>query len=147
MTNHRDGVHIEWLILADAAQIMGNKLYLLGGGWDAITINQPFPLDHAMAVAMAIIIPWGETNQRHNFEMEFITEDGRSLSKVNGQIEAGRPSGVKLGQDQRSQIAFNIGVKLDGPNTYSVIGRINGIEQARTGFSVIAGPGAVQKRP
>ena len=27
-------MEIEWLILADSAQIVGNKLYLLGGGWD-----------------------------------------------------------------------------------------------------------------
>lgn len=146
MSEQVDGVRIEWLVLADAAQIMGNKLYLLGGGWDAITINQTFPLDHQMAIAMAILIPWHETNKRHNFEVEFITEDGHSLSKVNGELEAGRPGGVKPGQDQRSQIAFSIGLRIEGPNAYSVIGRINGAEQARTGFSVVAGPASVQKR-
>ena len=146
MADHTDNVTIEWLILADAAQITGNKLYLLGGGWDAITIGQGFPVDHNMAVALAIRIPWAETNQRHNFEIEFITEDGQSLTKINGQIEAGRPGSLKPGQDQRSQIAINVGLRLEGPNSFGVIGRIDGVEQARTGFSVVAGPGAVQKR-
>ena len=27
---------VEWLILADAAQVNGNKLYLLEGGWDRL---------------------------------------------------------------------------------------------------------------
>ncbi len=35
---------VEWLILADAAQVNGNKLYLLEGGWDRLTITRPLPL-------------------------------------------------------------------------------------------------------
>ena len=30
---------IEWLILADAAEVVGGKLYLMGGGWDRLTVN------------------------------------------------------------------------------------------------------------
>jgi len=38
-------MEVEWLILADAAQVVGNKLYLMGGGWDKLTINNVFPAD------------------------------------------------------------------------------------------------------
>ena len=32
-------MEVEWLILADSAQVIGNKLYLLGGGWDQLAVN------------------------------------------------------------------------------------------------------------
>ena len=48
---------IEWLILADGAQVVGNKLYLMGGGWDKLQINGGFPKQHATGIALAIKVP------------------------------------------------------------------------------------------
>ena len=145
MTQRTDGVRVEWLILADAAQIMGNKLYLMGGGWDSLTLNQPMPVDHHMAVAMSLLVPWNATNQRHNFEVEIITDDGKSLATINGQVEAGRPQGVKPGQEQRTQIAFNVGLRLEKAGGYSVVARMNGQEQGRTVFNVASAPAAMKR--
>src|SRR5688500_1930861 len=36
-------MEVEWLILADSAQVIGGKLFLLGGGWDVLTVNTSFP--------------------------------------------------------------------------------------------------------
>ena len=44
-------MEIEWLILADAAQVTGNKLYLLGGGWDRLNVNRDFPVNQHCAIA------------------------------------------------------------------------------------------------
>jgi len=89
---------IEWLILADAAQVVGGKLYLLGGGWDRLTVNKPFPVQQHCALALSIAVPWNETNQRHSFEVEIVAEDSateqpKSLMKMGGQFEVGRPPG------------------------------------------------------
>lgn len=140
------GVAIEWLILADAAQVVGNKLYLLGGGWDLLTVNQPFPATQPGAVAVSLRVPWNETNERHQIGLEILTEDGQSLAKAGGDFEVGRPPGIRPGQDQRLQIAFNVGLRLDAPGTYAIVGRVEGQEAARIHFTAVAGPGAQQPR-
>lgn len=139
---------VEWLILADAAQVVGNKLYLLGGGWDRLSVNRPFPVEQRIGLALSMIVDWNETNRKHDFEIEILAEDQstealKSLVKVGGQCEVGRPPGIQVGQSQRFQIAVEMGLKIEGPGTKTVIARISGQEKRRIHFNVIAGPNAV----
>jgi hypothetical protein len=130
----------EWLILADGAQVAGGKLYLLGGGWDILTVNTGFPVDQHAAIAAAFKVPWNETNQPHNIELAIEDEDGTEKLKVAGQVEVGRPPGILPGQDQRAQIAIDFTMKLERPGSYVVIARIDGTEGRRVPFRVLAGP-------
>lgn len=57
----------EWLMLADWAEIIGNKLYLMGGGWDYLQHSGTFPYTQQCALAASFVVPWDETNQRHAF--------------------------------------------------------------------------------
>jgi hypothetical protein len=137
-------VELEWLILADSAQVVGNKLYLLGGGWERVTVNAEFPVTHHCAVAVAVRVPWNETNQRHSLEVEVAsevpgTEEPKSLLKLQGQLEVGRPPGIPLGQDQRVQLAFETNLRLETPGTYFIIARIEGVQMKRTIFTVVPG--------
>ena len=50
-------MEVEWLILADSAQVTGGKLFLLGGGWDRVTANS-FPFAHNMSIAVSFRVPW-----------------------------------------------------------------------------------------
>ncbi len=133
-------MEVEWLILADAAQVTSNKLYLLGGGWDRLVIARTFPVTHQMAVATAFRVSWNETNQEHDFEIEVINADGAGVAKLAGQFEVGRPPGIPPGQDQRTQIAVNLGLPLKHPGTYEVVARLNGEESRRFPFNVVAHP-------
>lgn len=131
---------VEWLILADAAQVVGGKLYLLGGGWENLVVNAPFPTQQLCAIAASFRVPWNETNQRHNVEVEVAHEDGQVLVQMGGQIEVGRPPGIPLGQEQRAQLAFSAVLTFERPGTYVVVGRVEGQEMLRVPFNVIAGP-------
>ncbi len=138
---------VEWLILADAAQVVGNKLYVLGGGWDRLTVNRPFPIDQRLAIALSIRVPWNETNQNHAFEIEMVGEDQtseqqKSLMKAGGQFQVGRPAGITQGQEQRFQIAIDVGLRIDAAGTKSVIARVDGEEMDRIHFQVTASAGA-----
>ena len=130
---------VEWLILADAAQVVDGKLYLLGGGWTTITVSGGFPAQQRIALALAIGVPWDETNRRHGLEIEITDEDGRSLARVEGQFEVGRPPGIPLGQSQRLQFAADITMGFDKPGTFVIVVRINGVEGRRIEFNVTAG--------
>jgi len=140
-------VEVEWLILADAAQVVGNKLYLMGGGWDVLAVNSGFPVQQRCAVGVAVRVPWNETNQRHNLEIEIATDDGKTLGKIQGQFEVGRPPGIPLGRDQRVQLAADLSLKLENAGGYVIAARIDGQEARRTVFSVVPGPmSMVQKQ-
>ncbi len=138
-------MEIEWLILADAAQVVGAKLYLLGGGWDRLTVNRELPVDQKCALALSISVPWNETNQKHSFEVEIISEDNgteepKSLVKVGGQFEVGRPPGIRPGQEQRFQLALEMNLRMETAGTKTVIARIEGEEKRRIYFTVVPGP-------
>ena len=100
---------VEWLIIADAAQVVGGKLYLLGGGYDRVTLPKQPPAPHNMAVAVAFRVSWIETNVKHDFELEVLDGDGNQIVRGSGQFEVGRPLGIPPGQDQRAQMAMNLG--------------------------------------
>lgn len=138
---------VEWLILADAAQVVGGKLYLLGGGWDILTVNAGFPVEQRCAVAAAFKVGWNETNQPHDVTIEIADEDGRTLLTVGAQLEAGRPPGIPPGQDQRAQLALDVTLRFQTPGTYVVTARIAGEEGCRVPFRVVEGPlSALQRR-
>jgi len=133
-------VKVEWLILADYAEIIGGKLYLMGGGWDRLTVNSGFPFPKPIGLAAAFRVPWNETNQPQNVEIEIQTDDGDSVGKVGAQFEVGRPPGMKAGQDQRFQLAANLSLPLARPGTYVIVARVEGQEAERVPFNVMAGP-------
>ena len=131
-------MQIEWLILADAAQVVERKLYLIGGGWDKVIVNK-LPYSHPMAVALSILVPWTEANIRRGFAIAIESEDGEQLAKVPGQFEVGRPPGAVAGQPLRAQVALGIHLELTGLGTYVVIATVEGGQEQRFPFNVVAG--------
>jgi hypothetical protein len=104
------------MMLADSAQEVGGKLYILGGGW-SITGPDPVP----MAIALKLEVPWDRTNEQHSLLLELLDEDGSPVMvegpeehgqvslQVTGEFEAGRPPGIKPGTPIDSALAVNFG--------------------------------------
>ncbi|MCC7106770.1 MAG: hypothetical protein IT307_16680 [Chloroflexi bacterium] len=133
-------MQVEWLLLADSAQLVGGKLYLLGGGWDVLTVNTSFPLRQRCAIVAAFRVPWNETNVRHGVQLEVADEDGQTLLTAAGAVELGRPPGIPLGQEQRAQVVAELELSFERPGTYVVVARIEGEEHRRVPFRVVPGP-------
>jgi len=102
------------MMLADSAQAIDNKLYILGGGW-TLTGPQPAP----SAIALYIKVPWDEANRRHRLRLELVdpdgaailfdTPEGRQSLQVESEFEVGRPPGLKPGTPIELSMAINIG--------------------------------------
>lgn len=102
------------MLLADFAQTVAGKLYVMGGGW-SVTGPGPSP----MAIAAKIDIPWEEANKRHEFRLELIDEDGQLVSLpgpagpqpfvFNAHFEAGRPPGIAPGTPLDMPFSVSIG--------------------------------------
>ncbi|MGH9322921.1 MAG: DUF6941 family protein [Vicinamibacteria bacterium] len=101
------------MLLADAAQEVGGKLYILGGGWSIIG---PDPATFAIAVYMQT--PWDQANLRRSFRLELLDADGQPVVMsmpngdeqklvIEGQHEAGRPPGLKPGTPLDGAFAVN----------------------------------------
>jgi hypothetical protein len=102
------------MLLADAAQAVEGKLYILGGGW---SITGPGPA--AMAIAIKIEVPWTEANRPHLLELSLLDEDGQvvlvptpmgnSPLVLGGEFEVGRPAGLKVGTPLDVVLALTLG--------------------------------------
>ena len=145
MTNDFTGeMAIEWLILADAAEVNGGKLYLLGGGFDRINIASPLPQRRRMALAVSISVPWASTNERHRLTLDFTDEDGNRQANVEGEFEVGRPPGAKAGQMQRIQLALQADLEIKKFGANVVVGSIDGVESRRVHYNVQPTPQLAQ---
>lgn len=107
-----EALDADFLILADAAQVQGDKLYMLGGGWSLIWAKD-FPAQHQISIAAAILVPWLETNRRHKFRIIVHTEGGTQLGEFGGEFEQGRPAGLPAGTTQRVMLAVSFGVRFE----------------------------------
>jgi len=92
---------LDFLILADRAEAVNGKLYMVGGAWDRI--NMPaLPGQAIFDVAIGLLIDYTETNVQHSFELSLEDEDNKVvLGPISGQFEIGRPAGMKPAQAQR----------------------------------------------
>jgi hypothetical protein len=97
-------------LLADAAQAVGGKLYILGGGW-SMTGPDPIP----SAIALKIEVPWTEANRRHDLLLALLDADGQPVRigdspvEIRGQVEVGRPAGLPAGTPLDAALAINVG--------------------------------------
>ena len=102
------------VLLADFAEAVNGKLYIMGGGW-SLTGPAPMP----SAIAGKIEVPWNETNRKHNLKVELVDEDyhaimvptpnGSAPVVIGGDFEVGRPPGLMPGTPIDVPFAFNIG--------------------------------------
>ncbi len=110
-----DRLEVDFLILADAAQVQNEKLFMLGGGWTFVRA-QTFPAVHPMSVALGVLVPWMQTNQRHKFRLEVRNEDTKAVVvTAEGEFEQGRPPGIPPGMTQRVTMAFNFALQIEAP--------------------------------
>ena len=101
------------MMLADFAQAIGGKLYIMGGGW-SITGLAPCP----SAIAVKIEVPWNLTNQKHRLRVDLLdgdfhpvlvpTPQGQAPMMIEGNFEVGRPAGLLQGTPMDVALAFNI---------------------------------------
>lgn len=100
-------MEIDYLILAEHAEVTGAKLYLMGGGWD--TMNVPdVPANVRVMVAGGVRIGWEETNTSIPLVLRVDDDDAQEVLRINGQMNVGRPPALQPGASQLSQMTFAI---------------------------------------
>jgi hypothetical protein len=143
-----DHPEVEFLILADHAEAVNGKLYLMGGGWDRRLIAD-FRQPQTFAVALSLLIPWTETNRPLPVSVSLTDLDGRAFAPpLQTQLTAGRPANAKPGQKLRYMLAVNFQTIIPQPGEYLIEGRVADSPARRVTFFAEAtppGPGAAPR--
>ncbi len=138
---------IELLTVANHAEAINGLLYLSGAGWTDMFRPAPaggqIPLNY-FGIAVAILVSWNETNQRHHIVLRIESSDGKEVMKIEGDIEMGRPPGAAPGSDFRQVMAVNGQVQFPAAGLYRVVASV-GKDQRSVTFRVQdVAPGLLQ---
>lgn len=124
------------MLLCDAAQVTGGKLFILGGGVAAIG-----PKPQPLAIALQITVPWDRANIQHVWRVDLRDEDGHPVAvgdkpvTVSGRFEAGRPPGFQPGSPLGVSLAISLApLPLTAGRGYAFVLSID--EEARPDWRV-----------
>lgn len=136
-------------MLCDSAAAVEGKLYIQGGGWNAIAAaSMPFA---APRIRMAVLIgvPYGDTERRHQLRVGLEDEDGSQLplgpqtdagrrsTHLQLGFEVGRPRQLPPGDTQLLPLALNIdGYAFARPGGYAFVIAVDEREITRLRFRV-----------
>ena len=112
-------MEIDYLLLAEHAEVTGNKLYLMGGGWDTMGVAD-VPAAVRVMVAAGIRVDWDETNASVPLALRVDDDDAQEVFRIDGQMNVGRPPQLLPGTSQLSQMTFAIQTSLPRLGGYRI---------------------------
>ena len=138
MSTGIEHVEIDFMLLADKAEVLGGKLYMMGGAWDRLTIND-INAPVALSIVIGVLVPWNLTNESHQLQIRIEDEDGSPI-RPNAQatINVGRPVSSTKGQRFRAIAVLSNQWKLPKPGAYSVTASVAGQHEKRVTFYAVA---------
>ena len=131
------------LLLSDFAEAVNGKLYVMGGGWNVLFAGGQ-PVNTSLAIL--VVVPWDQTNQRHELTIDLLTDDGEPVDMggqrvaVSGDFEVGRPPGIKPGTSMNTPFVWNFNGLVLEPGGYEWKLAIDGEPVTSRAFQVLAGP-------
>jgi hypothetical protein len=128
---------IDYAVLADAAQAVGGKIFILGGGWNVFrAANYPAPVQ--LAVAVGVGFAGAEIGVRYSLKIVITDEAGvLVVPELNGQIDTGQlapdlPQGLPI----KVPMAWNVSFSVPRPGHYRILVNV-GSAQAELSFDAV----------
>ena len=137
-------VDIEYLLLADAVQVIDGKIHVTGGGFDTMLVPA-VPQTAQLAIACGVLIPWDEAEKEHTLSVSVATADGRPLAPPHRQtFRTGRTAGLLPGASVHVPFAITWQLTFPDYGRYAVSATVDARRDAerRLEFSVRPAPGA-----
>ncbi len=132
--------NIEFLFLANHAEVQNGLLYASGAGWYEMYRFIPYggsqPPMNRFAIATSVLVPWEETNQLHRLNISLERdEDSTQLIRAEVAIEVGRPPGLPPGTGQRAVFALPVDIAFPEQGMHRVVAQV-GDESRSVNFRV-----------
>jgi len=129
-------VSIPFLMLADRAEVLLGKLYVMGGLFTTFgTTVEPASL--TFAVALAVEVPWNAANELVDMAIIFEDLDANEVARVSFGMTVGRPPHLTRGAIQRVPFAIpSITLVVPRAGEYVARATINGTPGPRVQFQI-----------
>ena len=114
-------MEIDFAFLADSAETVNGKIYVLGGGIDTIWAKQVPSTYPKVSFVLRILFDIAEIGRKHKLEIQIMDEDGKTIATIGGDLEIqGKSPDFPKGWRQGLVTVLNF-VNLKFPNfgTYS----------------------------
>src|SRR2546425_276377 len=100
-------MEIDFLIVADAVEAVNGKLYMLGGGWNQVTLSQ-FPAPVRIGIALGLLVPLSDMSEKHQLQVTIFDPNNRLVAQMQAEIGT-RPPTRPAAVPSRFAIALNMG--------------------------------------
>lgn len=135
-------------MLADAARVAENKLYVFGGQWDRIYTHN-FPATHTgLCVVLVIEVSYAEALADHHLRVALM-RDGEAIGpEARGVINVGHAPGTSPGAPAYVPITLPFeNLRFDAPGRYEWTVTVNDEPVGSIPLEVAMAPGGVKEEP
>jgi hypothetical protein len=140
-------MEVEWMMLANHAEIPPNGLlYLSGATWDTLNVEAPLPdgaPDGVVSFFQGMLVARlglhsTETNRQHRFHLRVLTADGAEVGAIVGEFGVDRDSEHPAGWPQAGHVVVSLtGLPLPDFGFYTIALAINDDHKAERPFRVV----------
>lgn len=130
---------IDFALLADYAEVVGGKHYLMGGGWDT-WFTREVPAQIRLSLSVGVRVGWDETNAQIPVRGRIEDDDGNVIVRFDAQVNVGRPAHLPPGSTQLAQLAANLPLQIQRFGGYRAVievGEGDGSIERRIPFQVV----------
>lgn len=120
-------MELDFAFLADSAQILGGKLYAMGGATDRLWA-QKVPVAHPrMSLVLRFELSAAEVDRAHQLEVIMMDSDGKRVAGVSGQLKVGRRPDAESWKPATPLLALDlVNVRFEKFGVYSIEVMVNG---------------------
>ena len=133
-------------MLADAARVADNKLYVFGGQWDRLYTHN-FPATHAgLTVVLVIEVSYVEALTDHHLLVALMRDGAAAGPEVRAVINVGHAPGTSPGAPSYVPLCIPfVAVQFERPGRYEWVVSINDEPLGSIPLEVMMTPGAVEE--
>lgn len=136
---------LDWMTLANYAEVNNGLLYIAGGAWDTINVNAPLEgaPDSVFAVIQGTLIirllfHSTEVDREHAFAVTIMDEDGANVGQADGAVRPERQPGIPMGWDTPFNMVLPLtGIPLPRPGLYTISLTVAGTHLGDRPFRVL----------
>ena len=135
-------------MLADAARVAGDKLYVFGGQWDRL-YTHAFPATHAaLTVVLVIEVSYSEALTDHHLHVALMRDGEAVGAEARGLINVGHAPGTTPGAPSYVPICLPFEqIQFAAPGRYEWVVTLNDQPMGSIPLEVAVAPGGIVETP
>ncbi|MEO8570855.1 MAG: hypothetical protein ABI553_04075 [Chloroflexota bacterium] len=113
---------IDFLLVADYAEVIGGKSYIVGAGWDRFS-PPSYPAPMRLGVSVGVRVPFTQSNVPQHLAISLRNSDGQDIVAIEADLETGRAPGSR-GESTLVPLAANLQVQIEGPQLLELVAQV-----------------------